>query len=402
MEIRPILSAMLRNPIGGILVAIQIALTVAIVCNALFIVHHQTQLMRRPSGLDETNIFSFYNIWSDDSDDYKAKTLTDLSTLRAMPDVEDAMVTLGLPLQGGGYSFSIALKPGQGKGVTDATLFPVDDHGMRTLGLHLASGRWFTGDEIRDLDKDHDTPEAAPVVIVTQALAERLFPKSNALGRAIYLGKGPATIIGIVERMQSSHASTSSDLAEYSVLVPYLWEGSTALYVVRAKPGKRDALMRDVPLKLASIDRTRVIAHMSSFQDSRDDAYRPVRAMAIILGSVAVLLVVITALGIIGLTSYWVSQRRRHIGIRRALGARRIDILTYFHTENLLVVSIGALIGIILAKSTNMMVVRYFEMNQLPMTYILASALVVLALGQLSVLWPALRASRISPLQAIR
>ena len=402
MEIRPILSALLRNPIGGILIVLQIALTVTIVCNALFIVQEQTRLMRRPSGIDESNVLSFYNIWSSPSNDFKARTQADLAAMRGMSDVEDATVTLGLPLLGGGYGFSIALSPDQPKGLTDATLYPVDAHGLNALGLRLVAGRGFTSDEIKDLDQDHDNPGSAPVVIVSQALADRVFPDGHALGKAIYLSKTPSTIVGIVERMQASRVSTAEDVAEYAVLAPFLWEGSTALYVVRAKPGRRDALMQAIQAKLVQVDRARVIGRMSSFEDTRNEAYRPLRAMAIILGCVSLLLVSITGLGIVGLTSYWVAQRRRQIGIRRALGARRADILTYFHIENFLVVSIGAVIGMILAKATNMLVVEYFEMAQLPMAFIFLSALIVLFLGQLSVMWPALRASNISPVLAIR
>lgn len=401
MEIRPIFSALRRNPVGGILIVLQIALTVTIVCNALFIVEQQTRLMRRPSGLDEANLFSFYNIWTRDSDDLKAKTRSDLQAMREMPGVEDATVTLGLPLLGGGYNFSISLEPDQPKGLTDATLYPVEVHGLKTLGLRLVAGRWFSGDEIRDLDRDHENPESAPVVIVSQRLAAQIFPSRSALGRVIYLGKTPSTIIGIVERMQASHVSAAEGIAEHAVLAPFEWHGSTALYVVRAKPGRRDASMQAVQSKLNQVDRARVIAHMSSFEETRRDAYRPLRGMAIILGCVSLLLVAIAGLGIVGLTSYWVVQRRHQIGIRRALGARRVDILAYFHAENFFVVSVGTLVGIVLTKATNAVVIEYFEMTRIPMLYVFFSVVIVLFLGQLSVLWPAFRAANISPVTAI-
>jgi putative ABC transport system permease protein len=357
--------------------------------------------MRRPSGLDEAHLFSFYNIWSNDSNDFTAKTRTDLQTIREMPGVEDATVTLGLPLLGGGYNFSVSLSPDQPKGLTDVTLYPIDVHGLKTLGLHLVAGRAFNSEEIRDLDRDHENPESAPVVIVSQPLAQRIFPDGRALGHVIYLGKTPSTIVGIVERMQASHASTAESVAEHAVLAPFEWHGSTALYVVRARQGRRDALMQAVPSKLTQLDRARVITHLSSFEDTRRDAYRPLRGMALILGCISLVLIAIAGFGIVGLTSYWVSQRRRQIGIRRALGARRVDILAYFHAENLLVVGIGALIGMILTMATNAVVIEYFEMTRIPSFYILASVLIVLLLGQISVLWPAVRASNISPVLAI-
>ncbi|WP_266156577.1 ABC transporter permease [Dyella silvatica] len=400
MEVLPILSALRRNPVGAVLIVLQIALTLAIVCNALFIAEQQVQRMARPSGVDEANIFSFYNLWGDNSSDFKSRVQTDLATLRALPGVEDAMVTLGLPLLGGGYHFTVALNAEDVKGITETTLYPVDDHGLKTLGVHLVAGRWFTSSEVADLDRDHENPDSAAVVVVTQALATRLFPNGSALGRPIYLGKNPSTIIGIVEQMQASNVSTATDIAEFSVLAPFLWQGATSLYVVRAKPGQRDAVLQAAQKALVTVSRTRVLGKVSTFEETRADAYRPLRSMALILGYVSVLLLLITGLGIVGLTSYWVSQRRRQIGIRRALGARRIDILTYFHTENFLVVGVGAVIGVILANVANSFIVDHYEMARMPQTYIAISALIVLSLGQLSVLWPSLRAANISPVMA--
>ncbi|RUL69268.1 ABC transporter permease [Dyella choica] len=397
MNVWPILSALRRNPMGAILIVLQIALTVAIVCNALFIVQQQTRLISRPSGVDEASLFSFYNLWGSNTTDYKSRVQVDLSALRALPDVEDAIATTGLPLRGGGYHYPVAISPVQTKDNPEASVYLTDQHGLNALGLQLAAGRWFHSDEIHDMDSDHDNPESAPMAVLTDALAQRLFPQGNALGKAIYLGKSPATVVGIVKRMQAARISTSSQTAEYAVLVPFLWEAPASLYVVRAKPGRRDAAIQAAQLALSQISRSRSIANVQGFDETRSEAYRPYRATAIILACVGLLLISVTGLGIVGLTSYWVSQRKRQIGIRRALGARRIDILHYFHTENLLVVGCGAIIGVILANLANTMIVEHFEMDRLPQIYIVAGAVIVLGLGQLSVLWPAWRAARISP-----
>ena len=71
--------------------------------------------------------------------------------------------------------------------------------------------------------------------------------------------------------------------------------------------------------------------------------------LAVILGVVCAALVAVTSFGIVGLTSYWVAQRRRQIGIRRALGATRNAIIRYFQTENLMIAGAGAAVGIALA-----------------------------------------------------
>jgi putative ABC transport system permease protein len=136
--------------------------------------------------------------------------------------------------------------------------------------------------------------------------------------------------------------------------------------------------------------------------DTRVTAYRDDRGLAVILAVVCAALVAVTGFGIVGLTSYWVSQRRRQIGIRRALGATRGAILRYFQTENLLIASAGAVVGVGLAIGINLWMVSSFEMPRLNFVWTLVGAVAVLLLGQLAVLWPAMRAASLPPALATR
>jgi putative ABC transport system permease protein len=111
---------------------------------------------------------------------------------------------------------------------------------------------------------------------------------------------------------------------------------------------------------------------------------------------------VITGAGIIGLTSFWVGQRRKQIGIRRALGATRRDILRYFQTENLLIAGAGVVAGAVLAVGLNLWMMRQLAMDRMPLPYVLAGVVVLLLLGQGAVFAPARRASRVSPVEATR
>ena len=117
---------------------------------------------------------------------------------------------------------------------------------------------------------------------------------------------------------------------------------------------------------------------------------------------VCVVLLSVTAAGIVGLTSFWVGQRHRQIGVRRALGARRIDILRYFQIENLVIASGGIALGVLLALVLNLWLMKHFELSRLPSPYVLAGVLVMLALGQLAVFVPARRASNVPPVVATR
>jgi putative ABC transport system permease protein len=124
--------------------------------------------------------------------------------------------------------------------------------------------------------------------------------------------------------------------------------------------------------------------------------------MAGMLVGVITALLLVTALGIVGLASFWVAQRRRQIGIRRALGATRADILHYFQTENFLIVGGGIALGMLLAYASNLLLMQYYELPRLPLSYLPIGALALWVLGQLAVLGPALRAAAVPPVVATR
>jgi len=117
---------------------------------------------------------------------------------------------------------------------------------------------------------------------------------------------------------------------------------------------------------------------------------------------VIIALLLVTALGIVGLASFWVAQRRKQIGIRRAIGATRSDILHYFQTENFLIVTFGIVLGMVLAFALNVVLMKFYELPHLPLVYLPIGALVLWGLGQLAVLGPALRAADVSPMVATR
>jgi putative ABC transport system permease protein len=97
-----------------------------------------------------------------------------------------------------------------------------------------------------------------------------------------------------------------------------------------------------------------------------------------------------------------VQQRRKQIGIRRAIGATRSDILRYFQAENFLIVTGGIVIGMVLTFFLNVMLMKFYELPRLPLYYLPVGATVLWALGQLAVLGPALRAASVPPVVATR
>jgi putative ABC transport system permease protein len=400
MEILPILKALRRNSIGAVLIGLQIALTLAILCNCLSIIQQYRDDAGRPSGIEEADIFTFSNQWVGKPPDLRARIQADLSTIRSVPGVVDAQATNSFPLRGGGWGWGISLKPDQRIPTSPTTLYFVDEHGLATYGLRLTAGRWFTASEIGEHGM-HDMSFPASA-IVSDYLARKLYPSGNALGQVVYWSPTAASrIVGIVERAQTPWAGFGHVEDEQSTFLPYHFVNIGVYYVVRARPGQLNAVMPAVQERLYAMSRQRVIDQVQRFAETRNMAYFRPRSTAVLLGGLCLLLLAITLFGTIGLTMYWVGQRRRQIGMRRALGARRLDVLRYFHTENLLIAGSGALLGIALGLGANLWLVSHLEQPRMNVAFMVAAAALVLAVSQVAVLWPALRAASVPPAAAM-
>ena len=405
MELGPILSSLRRNGTGPTLIALQIALALAVLCNALFIIEQQTALSREPTGItDESNVFLISNQWVGGAEDLEAHERADLAGLRALPQIADATLSPVQPLGGREMGMDISIHPDQPRAGMPTWVFPVDDHALDTWGLRLIAGRNFRPEQILVSHGFSENYKSWGGMIITRALARALDPSGNVLGRVATLNPGgiTATIVGVVDRLRPGQYAPNSPVAGYSILVPLLWADSNVFYFVRAKPGQLAAAMAAAREELYKISRQRTIVSMKSLAEARLQFYRGARGEALLMGVICAILLGVTSFSIVGLTSYWVSQRMRQIGIRRALGATAGSILRYFQTENLLIAGAGSVLGILLGLAANLWLLRSVALARLPPVYLVVGMIIVLVLGQVSVLWPALRAAALSPANAAR
>jgi putative ABC transport system permease protein len=408
MEIRPILSTLARHKTAAALIVLEIAMACAIVCNALFLIGSRVEQMTEVSGLAEDELVRVQLTAIGRDDNADALTKTDLATLRALPGVKDATVLNQVPFVRSSWNSGIRLQQEQDRATLNATTYMTEDHFVETLGLDIVSGRDFEPGEYRDYS-DFDAPGGnadLPVAMVTRKLAETLFPGENAVGKVFYSwSEKPTRIVGVVDHLVRPSTQGGQVAREYSVMYPirahYNVGGN---YLLRTDPARRAevlkaavaALRANAPHRIILEDNTRTV------EELRRDFYQQQRSMAWLLGGVIVALLIVTALGIVGLASFWVQQRSRQIGVRRALGATRGQILRYFQTENFLLASAGIVLGMLLAFGINQLLMEKYELGRLPWYYLPVGAAALWTLGQLAVLWPARRAAAIPPAVATR
>lgn len=408
MAIRPILSSLRRHKITAFLLVLEIALTCAIICNAIFLINQRLDRMRLPSGIAEHELVVIKLADIVARPDASARTEADLAALRRIPGVTQVGLASQLPFGKNESNTSVTLSPTQRQASMNAAMY-FGQNLQQTLGTRLIAGRDLSEDDqrnygdvmkaaVRGDTRDKVLPR---VVVITQAMAEKLWPGQSALNKVLYLKTMPLTVVGVV-----AHLARPSNLmlgVDDSMLMPISMTASgDASFLIRTVPGNRERVLAAALTALHALDPRRVVLEKRSYDELRRAYFQDDRAMAGLLVGVCVALLIVTALGIVGLASFWVAQRRRTIGVRRALGATRSNILHYFQTENFVLATLGIALGMVLAYGINLFLMLHYELPRLPLYYLPIGALTLWLIGQLAVLGPALRAAAVPPVVATR
>jgi putative ABC transport system permease protein len=402
MQIKPILAALRKHRLATVLIALEIALACAVLCNACFIIANRLSAMHVDSGVDEAALATVQLTGYDaaQATDVDARALV---ALRAVPGVQSVALLNSIPF-GSRRGTAGITTDAEGKHFGGVIEFYVGGPGsLQALGARLVAGRAPQADDFQSFTGF--MPDEARVQIA-QALAEHLWPGVDPLGKEFWVGESHYRVVGVLQTLvRPDPPGWTPQEQQWSVFVPaqpgpYL----TGSFLLRANPQELPRVMRDalaaVGKALPEVVVDREDSH--TLGELRRETFKNDRVMAgLMLGVIAALLGV-TALGIVGLASFWVAQRRKQIGVRRALGATRSDILRYFQTENFLIVSFGIVLGMVLAFGLNLLLMQKYELPRLPFVYLPVGALALWILGQLAVLAPALRAANVPPVVATR
>ncbi|MDA8621121.1 ABC transporter permease [Psychrosphaera sp.] len=400
LEIKPIFNSLLRSKAGAIMLLIQIAITTAIVSNAAFIAKDRIDFLTQETGYPEDEIFSFTTMTFDKELNVTQKFEETEIMLRNIPGVKNAGLFNAVPLSGSGSAGGLRLKPASetesGQDVRAAYLL-ADENALDTLGINLIEGRNFRSDEVIMSPRRDVFPE---VVIVTKTLALELFPEGNALGQTVYFGVQPLKVIGITERMKSAWLKDSRP--DNVSIMPFVGASMFQKIIVRTEPEQRAAIMRQIEDLMIQDHNKRVIIGLQGMDEDKRENNSSDILMLRMLITLIVVLVLITGLGIFGLTVFNINKRTKQIGTRRALGARKSDIVRYFLIENAIICTVGIALGSIAAIVMGQFLLENYSMPALDSIYVFITAVFVFIASLLSVVMPASKAANISPSIATR
>lgn len=414
MSLRMMFSQLGRHGLIPVLVLLQIALACAILCNVLFLAWQRLQPMIAPSGVDEANLILVDNLSLREGGLDAGQVRGVEQALRQVPGVRAVSTALGLPMSSS-MLMDMGLQAPDGRKIGVNAYW--GEHLLGTLGLTLVAGRDFLPDEYRDWGLGYagvQPPDGSPQpIIITRSLATQLFGDASPLGQVVAepsdtTGKSRYRIVGVVAHLLRNQLGLASDgRADNTVLAAKRIAGGLMLsYAIRVDPAMRETAGAGVRRTLQGALGARLDAdappRVEFYAERRARAFRGARAALWLFAGVIAAVVLVVVLGIMGLTGFWVQQRTRQIGIQRALGARRRDVLAHVLMENALVAWFGLLLGMGLALLGNRLLMSQYELPALPLRYLPVGALVMLLLGQLAALGPARRAASVSPMVATR
>lgn len=397
IDIRHVAAALRRHRTATLLIGLQIALACAVLCNALFLLSNRLHLMSMVSGVDEQRLV-IVSLQGTGNDLGRDALLRVKQALSGIAGVESVSMTNAVPFtqQEGENGFrSVIDDPRYNQ---QGHFYVADNDFVRTTGLRLVEGRWLGGDEASN---SKSFLPASPSILMSRSYAQRVWPGQPSLGQLLFADGAQRRVVGLIDDLARPNPEpTALDNT-------FLLTGADVLgrvFVLRTDPPSRDRVLRQTLDTVARVVPEAVVDldYSGTLSELRDRYFASNRAMAGMLCGIIAAMLMVTALGIVGLASFWVQQRRRQIGIRRAIGARRSDILSYFQTENFLIVSGGIGVGMVMAFALNIALMKLYEVPRLPLAYLPWGAVVLWIIGQLAVLGPALRASRVPPVVATR
>jgi putative ABC transport system permease protein len=398
MEFGPIIRALKRNKVRFLLIVVQIAITLAVVTNAITMIRDEGQKMLKRSGFDDDNIVwvrtrPFSPAFKDLP--YRISVVNaDLRAIQAIPGVVAVANTNFLPWQGGGSSGEVSA--GGGDGSKFRTQMYYNTPGiLDALGVHLVAGR-----PLRDTDLDDDPNSKAPsTAVISRDLEKLMFKGQSAVGKQlIETGDTVVNVVGVFDPFYNPYGWP---IHEYAVMYAGHVSRTGAMYLVRVKPGTMAQVVPLIERRMLQANNGRNI-QMQTIDEIKERYFTQGRIVRGAMSMVIALIVLVTGLGIVGVTAFSVTERRKQIGTRRALGATKGAVLRYFLLENWIVTNAGLILGVAAAYGLNILLVTKTSGAKLDWRYVVIAIGLLWLQGIIATLIPAMRATRFSPVIATR
>ena len=391
-----------RNRVGSLLIVSEIALSFILLAGAGLLIKSFLHLREINPGFNADNVLAMrltlppgkYKQGEPRAQIYQQL----IDRVKTTPGVQSAALVLSLPL--GGDTFNVGRgviregRPMTADEQTNAQHLPVSPDYFQTLQIPLKAGRTFT---------DQDTSQSTKVAIVNETMARALWPNENPIGRRFTVWrdeKFPREVVGVVGDTKGSLDKEPG----HQMYVPYAQDANWgSLSLVVRTTGEPTALAGSVREAIRAVDKSLPNYNLKTMNDVVSTSAAPRRIPMLLLSAFAGVAMLLAMLGIYGVTSYYVTQRRHEIGIRMALGAQIADVLKLVFRRAMLLALIGIGIGVAGAVAvTRYLTSLLFGVKPIDTLTFVAVAVVLAVVVFVACLVPARRAAKIDPLEALR
>ena len=398
MEIKPIFLSLKHNKMLSLLIILQVAFTLAVVSNSLFVTTATLKEWNLPAGLEHGDIIAVYTQLYDHSIDPRQVVLDDLEKIRQLPGVVNVTTTNQIPF-GAEVVSEVYLETGDEPQSYQSNIFDLDVSGIEVLGLRLTDGRQFRDSEVvrHDPTQSDETPA---VVMISDDQAAELFPDESAIGKTIWLeaNSQPVEVIGTYSNFMNGESLNFEGKSFHSIIRPVVsWpRGEDPNYLVRVEPGLAEGMFEDIT-NIIYETKGRYLYAIERLTRTQKRMYDGRGSNAATFLAISFILVLITGLGMAGLVSFLVGQRQKQIGIRRAMGATRPDVVRYFLLENSILTWVGLILGGVLTMVITYVLTDNAGENILQVEYLIIVAVGLWIVNLAAVYFPARRAAQVDP-----
>jgi len=410
MNIKALLKALRLRKFATGLLLLQLSLTIGLMVNTVILTNSAIEKLNKPLGFDVEQLISVDLLPTSgayrDTDYYQSITKQDIAKITAMDGVISAAHYNQLPIQRGGWNGNIRAADSPEDTVTPRELryvpqFYSSKIGLENLGIEIIEGRALT--DADDITSDFytlkDRGEIEQNIILTESLAKAVFPNKSALGELTNNGR----VVGIAKDFAISPDRIGIDKT-FGLFGNFLFSQPDfeQHYIVRVEPGKVAQVQAKLADTILSVQAERDILRVESMPERLKDFYSQDAGLASLFAMLSFLMILVTVVSSFAHAHFHVTQQRKFIGIRRALGARKKDVMLYVFSENWLLNFGASIIGIATMIGLNIALSQVITIDKPSVLLYALAVFVVFAAGSLATWLPAYKTTKISPVIATK
>ena len=375
----------------------EMAAAVVLLVSAGLLLKSFVRLMNSPTGFDPQGVFVARTIFDPqrypDSEKRAAVQKQLLSNLARIPGVTSVAAASHLPLSDT-RQIGFRLEQAAADDYHWAQNSLVSPGYFRTMGISLLQGRDFT---------EQDLPKTAPVAVVSETFAKSYWPGQNAVGQRFQWGdREMFTVIGVAADVRISALDADPPPMIYDSMFQ-IDSGASSRTAFELRTSNLEGLLAAVQQQVWAVDRGLPLYNSTPLADLVAESVAQRRFTALLLGSFALVALLLAAIGLFGLISYLVAERTREFGVRMALGADRSTIYAQVLKRAVILGGVGCAFGVLaslLVSST--LQASLYQVSRFDLATLMFVPVVLLSVALFAAYWPARRAAKVDPMVALR